>query len=59
MVHRVEIFLDEVSLRKILDVPIYRIGCMRNLQPSLKFIQSVSKVGGKSKARVRKIQVSL
>lgn len=52
--HVVEIFLDEVSLEEILDIPIDRIRSMRNQQLSLEFVQSASKVGGNSKTRVRK-----
>lgn len=54
MVHGVKIFLDEVSLGEILDIPIEGIRSVRNQQPSLEFVRSVLKVCGNSKDGVRK-----
>lgn len=54
MVHALDIFLDELSLKEILDTPLNGIKSVKTQQPSLEFIQSTSKVGANSKAGVKK-----
>lgn len=54
MVNRVEIFLNEEMLRKILGVHVDGIKSVKDKQPFLCFVQSTFKVSGDSKARVRK-----
>lgn len=52
IVQGVEIFLNEVTLGEILDIPINRIRSVWNQQPSLEFVYSTSKIGRNFKVGV-------
>lgn len=54
VVNGVEISLDEVSLGKILDIPLDGIRSVRDQRPLVSFAQSASKVSENSKAGIRK-----